>query len=62
MAPVAIKSSGMPGRITMQSSTAAVGVAMAAALMLTIGAVRAADAKYPNWKGQWSRVIPNGER
>jgi hypothetical protein len=26
--------------------------------MLTIGAGRAADnAKYPNWKGQWSRVV-----
>ena len=28
--------------------------ALTAALMLTMGAARAADdARYPNWKGQW---------
>src|SRR6266436_7436863 len=42
-------------------STAAVAVATAAALMLTIGGVQAADdAKYPNWKGQWSRLLVPG--
>ena len=35
--------------------------AVAAALMLAIGAAHAADdAKYPNWKGQWNRVIVPG--
>jgi len=34
---------------------------MAAALMLAISAAQAADdAKYPNWKGQWNRVIVPG--
>ena len=43
------------------SSTAAVAIAAAAALMLTIGGARAAeDAKYPNWKGQWSRLLVPG--
>ena len=43
------------------SSTAAVAIAAAAALMLTIGGARAAeDAKYPNWKGQWSRLLAPG--
>jgi hypothetical protein len=42
------------------SSTAAVAIA-AAALILTIGGGRAAeDAKYPNWKGQWSRLLVPG--
>ena len=42
-------------------STAALAVATAAALMLTIGGVQAADdAKYPNWKGQWSRLLVPG--
>jgi hypothetical protein len=44
-----------------QSSTSVVAVALASALMMTIGGVQAADdAKYPNWKGQWSRVIVRG--
>src|ERR1700730_909272 len=43
-----------------RSSTAAVAVALAAALTMTISGARAADdAKYPDWKGQWSRfAIP----
>lgn len=42
-------------------STTAVAVAAVAALMLTIGGARAADApKYPNWKGQWSRLLVPG--
>ncbi|HEY7300625.1 MAG TPA: hypothetical protein VH684_22230 [Xanthobacteraceae bacterium] len=46
--------------MTFRSSTAA--VAMTAALMVTIGSAGAADdAKYPNWKGQWSRFNPNRE-
>jgi hypothetical protein len=40
-----------------RSSTAA-GIATAATLLLTLGAVQAADdAKYPDWNGQWSRVV-----
>ncbi len=34
-------------------------VALAAALMLAAGGVRAADdGKYPNWKGQWDTINP----
>jgi len=34
-------------------------LALAAALMVTIGAARAADdAKYPNWKGEWNAINP----
>src|SRR2546423_14546127 len=39
-----------------QGSTGA--FALAAALMLTMGGAQAADAKYPNWKGQWDTVNP----
>ena len=40
-----------------RSSTRA--FALAAALMVTVGAARAADdAKYPNWKGQWDAINP----
>ena len=42
-----------------RSSTAAVAVATAAALMLTIADTRA-DEKYPDWKGQWSRYLVPG--
>jgi hypothetical protein len=42
-----------------RSSTAAVVVALAAALTIG-GALAADDAKYPNWKGQWNRVIVPG--
>jgi hypothetical protein len=36
-------------------------LALAAALMLTTGGVRAADdTKYPDWKGTWSRYIVDG--
>jgi len=43
-----------------RSSTAA--FALAAALMVTMGSIQAADdLKYPNWKGQWSRVNTNHE-
>jgi hypothetical protein len=43
-----------------RTSTAAVAAAMAAALMLTIGGAQADDGKYPNWKGQWSRLLVPG--
>src|SRR6266567_6590068 len=44
-----------------RSSTGAVAVALAVALMMTVGGVQAFDdAKYPNWKGQWSRVTVPG--
>jgi hypothetical protein len=43
-----------------RSSTGA--FALAAALMVTMGGAQAADdAKYPNWKGQWSRINTNQE-
>ncbi len=42
-----------------RSSTAAVAVA-AAALMLAIGGAAADEAKYPSWKGQWSRLLVPG--
>src|SRR5207237_9017538 len=45
-----------------QCSTRAVGVALAAALTMAVGSIAtaaAADAKYPNWKGQWIPV--NGQ-
>ena len=39
------------------SSTAA--LALAAALLATLGAAQAADdAKYPSWKGQWDYINP----
>src|SRR5215468_8834151 len=42
----------------LRSSTCAVAVALAATLMMA-GAVQANDdAKYPNWKGAWSRWAP----
>jgi len=41
-----------------RSSTAA--VALAAALAISVGAVQADDAKYPNWKGQWNLVLTPG--
>jgi hypothetical protein len=34
--------------------------AAAAALMLTIGGAAAGDPKYPDWKGQWSRLLVPG--
>ena len=40
-----------------RSSTAAVAIALAAALTMTVGGARAADgAKYPNWKGEWDAI------
>ena len=37
------------------SSIAVVAVALAAALVVTVGA-HAADMKYPDWRGQWIRI------
>jgi hypothetical protein len=43
-----------------RTSSTVLAVAMAAAVM-TIGGVAASqDAKYPDWKGQWSRVVVPG--
>jgi hypothetical protein len=53
----------MAGRKAMveRSTKCAVGVALAAALTVTAGGVQAFDdAKYPSWKGQWTRVIVPG--
>jgi hypothetical protein len=37
------------------------GLVLAAAMMLTTGAARAADdAKYPSWKGQWNAIVAAG--
>ena len=45
----------------MLNRSSAVAVAVAAALTMTVGGVFAFDdAKYPNWKGQWSRVVIPG--
>jgi hypothetical protein len=42
-----------------RSSAGVTAVALAAALMLAAGGVRAADdGKYPNWKGQWDTINP----
>src|SRR5260370_11939626 len=35
---------------------AAAAVSLAAALMMTTGGSRAADAKYPDWEGAWMRI------
>jgi hypothetical protein len=45
-----------------RSSTGALAAALTvAALMLTMGGVRAADeAKYPKWKGQWISIVTPG--
>src|SRR5215469_10948715 len=44
-----------------RSSTGAVAVALAIALMMTVGGAQAFDdAQYPNWKGRWSRVTAPG--
>jgi hypothetical protein len=42
-----------------RSSAGLAAAALAAALMLAAGGVRAADdGKYPNWKGQWDTINP----
>ncbi|HEY4407133.1 MAG TPA: hypothetical protein VGN55_21000, partial [Xanthobacteraceae bacterium] len=33
-------------------------LALATVLMVTVGGARAQDKKYPNWKGEWTTVIP----
>jgi len=38
----------------------ALAVALAALLAVTGGGVRADDAKYPDWSGQWSRFPVRG--
>jgi len=44
-----------------RSSTAAVVVALAAALTMTVGGVQAADdSKYPDWRGAWARFVVRG--
>jgi hypothetical protein len=44
-----------------RSSTAAVAVALAAALTMTVGGVQAADdSKYPDWRGSWARFVVRG--
>jgi hypothetical protein len=39
---------------------AAVALAMAAGLMLSIGCAAADELKFPDWKGQWSRLLVPG--
>jgi hypothetical protein len=36
------------------------GIAITAALMMTISGVHAHDAKYPDWRGAWARFSPPG--
>ncbi len=38
----------------------AVGIALAAGLMMTVDGARASDDKYPDWKGQWERFVVRG--
>ena len=33
-------------------------LALATALMLSVGGAQAEDKKFPNWKGEWNTVIP----
>src|SRR5712691_8919757 len=33
-------------------------LALATALMVTVGGAQADNAKYPNWKGEWSTIMP----
>jgi hypothetical protein len=42
------------------SAAITVAVSLAAALTMTVGGAAAADAKYPNWKGQWVPVHAAG--
>ena len=41
-------------------SVGAAALALASALAIAADCAAAADAKYPNWKGQWLRVDPSG--
>jgi hypothetical protein len=41
-------------------SIGAAGLVVAVALAIAAAEAKAADAKYPNWKGQWLRVDPPG--
>jgi len=44
-----------------RSSTGVAAVALAAALMMTIGGARAADSpQYPDWSGAWARFVVPG--
>jgi hypothetical protein len=43
-----------------RGSTGVVAAALSATLMMTVGAVQAADdAKYPDWNGAWARWVPS---
>jgi hypothetical protein len=51
------------GRIVMmdKGATGMAAIALAAALMMTVGSVRAADdGKYPDWRGAWGRFVVRG--
>src|ERR1700730_798211 len=48
----------MQGRIAMSYRTSIARFALVAAVMTTMGAAQAADAKYPNWKGEWNAINP----
>jgi hypothetical protein len=51
------------GRIAMmeKGTTGMAAIALAAALMMTVGSVRAADdGKYPDWRGAWGRFVVRG--
>ena len=41
-----------------RSSTAMIAIALVSALMSPTGGARAADAKYPNWEGEWDYINP----
>jgi hypothetical protein len=44
-----------------KGTTGMAAIALAAALMMTVGSVRAADdGKYPDWRGAWGRFVVRG--
>jgi hypothetical protein len=46
------------GRLNMLERSGTAALVLAVALAIAAGSATAADAKYPNWKGQWLRVDP----
>jgi hypothetical protein len=60
VAPIAIKQAIRNARRTIMSYRGSTGaLALAAVLIVPMGGAQAADeAKYPNWKGQWTAVNP----
>src|ERR1700716_1188979 len=61
VALMAISRAGHAGRIIMlDRSSLAAAMALAAVSAMSVAVAAADDARYPSWKGQWSRVIVPG--